>query len=166
MRSVYLKVAMLALGVFFVFITACAVSPTPTPTECVDVEGGQIVNTSCDRLGVEVNPTATPLPGAIINSASANLGPGATAFSRVGGCGACHVLDVVSANGQVGPSLNQVGARLSSSEIYQSIVEPNSIIAEACPTGPCAPDLMPQNFGEILTSEQLDDLVAFLASLQ
>ena len=165
-RPIFSYAAMLMLGAFFVFFAACAVEPTPTPSECVDVSEGQIVNASCDRPGVEADPTPTPMPGAINSTGNANLGPGATVFSRVGGCGACHVLDTVGANGQVGPNLNGIGARLDSDGIYQSIINPNAVIAEDCPTGPCAAGLMPQNFSEILTAEQLDDLVSFLSNLQ
>ncbi len=77
-------------------------------------------------------------------------------------CNGCHQLDALGAVGGVGPSLNDIGSRLSPEEITESIVEPNVVIAENCPAGPCAMGVMPQNFGERLTAEQLETLVNYL----
>ena len=77
-------------------------------------------------------------------------------------CSACHALDVLAAAGGVGPSLNGIGGRLSYDEIVESIVDPNAVIAEACPAGPCPEGAMPQNFGERLSEEQIDALATYL----
>lgn len=77
-------------------------------------------------------------------------------------CRACHTLDALDAAGGVGPSLNDVGARLSYDEIVESIVDPNAVIAEICPAGPCPANAMPSNFGERLSDEQIDVLARFL----
>ena len=83
------------------------------------------------------------------------------------GCSACHALAAVGATGALGPDLAAVGARLSADEIRQSILDPNAVIAEACPTGPCPnPSLMPPNFGDRFTAKQLEVLVGYLATLQ
>lgn len=79
------------------------------------------------------------------------------------GCNGCHQLDAAGAVGGVGPSLNGAGARLSAEEIATSIVNPNEVIAEACPAGPCPEGVMPQNFGERLTAEQVDAVATYLA---
>jgi len=79
------------------------------------------------------------------------------------GCNGCHQLDAVGSVGGVGPNLNQVGNRLSPDEITQSIVEPNAVIAENCPTGPCPQGVMPQYFSERLSPEQIDTLTQYLA---
>jgi mono/diheme cytochrome c family protein len=78
------------------------------------------------------------------------------------GCNGCHQLDAIGAVGGVGPALNQVGSRLSIDEIKSSIIEPNAVIAEACPVGPCPAGVMPQNFAERLTEEQINTLAQFL----
>lgn len=80
------------------------------------------------------------------------------------GCVACHTLSAVGATGQVGPDLNAVGGRLSADEIRQSILQPDEVLAENCPTGPCLPGLMPKVFGDQLSAAQLELLVAFLSS--
>lgn len=79
------------------------------------------------------------------------------------GCTACHQFDPLGAVGGVGPSLNDVGSRLDAENIAQSITDPNAVIAEACPAGPCPQGVMPQNFAERLTPEQIDTLAAYLA---
>lgn len=78
------------------------------------------------------------------------------------GCNACHKLDAVGAVGGVGPSLNDAGSRLSLDELVQSIIEPNAVIAEICPAGPCPAGMMPQNFGERLTETQINTLAEYL----
>lgn len=79
------------------------------------------------------------------------------------GCTTCHSLepDVVV----VGPSHAKIGAdagsRVSglSAEEYlrQSIVTPDAVVTEGYAAG-----VMYQNFGQDLTTEEIDDLVAFL----
>jgi mono/diheme cytochrome c family protein len=83
------------------------------------------------------------------------------------GCVACHSLAAVAATGTIGPDLSAVGGRLSADEIRQSILEPSAVIAEDCPAGPCPdPSVMPPNFGERLTGQQLEILVQYLAGLK
>ena len=81
-------------------------------------------------------------------------------------CSSCHQLDAVGAVGGVGPNLTNVGSRLSVDEIHQSIVEPNSVIAEVCPAGPCPAGVMPQNFADRLSKEQINSLAEFLSEQQ
>ena len=85
------------------------------------------------------------------------------------GCATCHSLeaDVVL----VGPSMagfaheaEAEGEELGMSAeefIRQSILEPNAVVPEGFPE-----NTMPANWGETLTAEQLDDIVAYLMSLE
>ena len=84
------------------------------------------------------------------------------------GCSGCHMIDqdqTADNVGAVAPHQNNLWERageqvegLSAEEyVYQSIVEPNAHIA----TGYQA-NVMPGNFGEILTEAELDGLVAWL----
>ena len=83
-------------------------------------------------------------------------------------CGACHTLGSLSA-GVAGPNLTQVGSTAASrlpdlsAEAYirQSILDPNAFVVDGF-----TPDVMPKNFGELLSTSQLDDLVAFLLAQQ
>lgn len=81
---------------------------------------------------------------------------GASVFSQ-NGCGACHQLSgVAGANGKVGPSLNGVGGD-PAAKIKLSIVNPNAEVEKGYSKG-----IMPQNFGQTLSSEQINGLVAYL----
>lgn len=83
------------------------------------------------------------------------------------GCGACHAFDDAGASGTVGPDLNaldQVAAEriegLSAEEyIRQSIVEPNAHVVDDFDPG-----LMPADFGERMSSEELSILIEYLLS--
>ena len=73
------------------------------------------------------------------------------------GCGACHTLADAGGTGQVGPNLDKVVPGLSSEFIRQSIVDPNADVTQGY-----QPNVMPQNYGEQLSPEQLDALVQYL----
>lgn len=91
------------------------------------------------------------------------------------GCVACHTIAAIGAEGAVGPNLSEVGARLTSEEIRQSILNPDAVLAEACPqreddgsttTGPCTARIMPKDFGQKLSAAQLETIVSFLSELK
>jgi cytochrome c2 len=82
------------------------------------------------------------------------------------GCAACHTLEAVGAAGVVGPDLSAVGSRLTAEEIRTAILDPDGVMAEACPSGPCSPGIMPKDFGSRLTGAQLELLVQFLSALE
>jgi len=117
---------------------------------------------------VVTQPTPTPAP----------LPPGATpveigqAVYTAQGCAGCH--GEPGGAGVIGPNLGGIATRagdtvpgLSAEEyIHQSIVQPNAFIVPQCPTGPCAPNLMPQNYGQILSPAELDGLVQYLLTLE
>ncbi len=93
------------------------------------------------------------------------------AIYTAGPCVACHTLGTLSA-GLVGPNLTHIGTdaatrvqgQTAEEYIKASILDPNAFIAPQCPSGPCAPDVMPKNFGTQYNAQQIDDLVAFLAA--
>jgi len=74
------------------------------------------------------------------------------------GCSTCHSLDGSTI---VGPSMQGVGGRLSADEIRTSILDPEAVISEGFPAG-----TMPNVWGDELTDEQVDQLVAYLSSLK
>ncbi len=75
--------------------------------------------------------------------------------------------------GQVGPVLTEiatVGAervpgQTAEDYIDSSIVDPAAFLVEECPTGPCA-NVMPADFGERLETQERDDLVMYLLTLE
>lgn len=70
------------------------------------------------------------------------------------GCAACHA--VLDTEASIGPSLNDVGKRLTIDQIRDSIIAPNAIIAEGYP--PVMPDL-----SENMLVKELELIVRFLA---
>lgn len=84
-------------------------------------------------------------------------GPGAQVFAN-NGCGTCHTLAAAESGGVTGPNLDEVLPGQTEAMIEESILNPNAQIAKGYP-----PNVMPQNFEELLTSEELEQLVKFLS---
>jgi ferredoxin len=88
-------------------------------------------------------------------------------IGKGGSCSLCHSLNPDEV--LVGPSLagvatragNRVTGMNSEAYLYQSILEPDTYIVDGFPAGQMLPDL-----GERLSSDQIDNLVAFLLTLK
>jgi mono/diheme cytochrome c family protein len=84
------------------------------------------------------------------------------------GCVTCHKFDASQGDNVLAPYTSDIkgaGERVPgvSAEDYlrQSIVDPNAYVVEGY-----APGVMYQNWGEDLTEQEINDLVAYLMSLQ
>ena len=77
--------------------------------------------------------------------------------SASAGCGNCHTLADAGTKGQVGPDLGKVLQGKSADFIRESIVKPNAEIAQGY-----QPNVMPQDFEQKLSSQQIDALVSYL----
>lgn len=123
--------------------------------------GGEItVRPPSETVAVE----PTPVPGAGPSVATATTAEGLVAEL---GCGVCHAIaGVEGAAGQVGPDLSDIGTRTDPDDIRESILEPDAVIAETCPAGPCPAGVMPKDFGQRMTAQQLEMLVEFFSGLQ
>jgi heme/copper-type cytochrome/quinol oxidase subunit 2 len=75
-------------------------------------------------------------------------------------CSSCHVIN--GKGGQVGPELTNVYAAQGEDYVWESILMPNALITPACPTRPCPSGVMPQNFGEQLTADEMNSIVSYL----
>jgi cytochrome c oxidase subunit 2 len=81
------------------------------------------------------------------------------------GCDACHTLADAGATGTVGPSLDDLGANAprgepgASAEEYvrDSIVDPEAFVVKGFPG-----DVMPKDYGDQLSPEEIDALVQYL----
>lgn len=72
-------------------------------------------------------------------------------------CGSCHALDAAGTSGNIGPDLDEVLPGQSAGEITESIVNPNEKLTQGFAAG-----VMPANFGDALTPQQLRRLVKYL----
>ncbi|MBJ7348683.1 MAG: cytochrome c oxidase subunit II [Thermoleophilaceae bacterium] len=80
---------------------------------------------------------------------------GAAIFASAG-CASCHTLKAANATGKLGPSLEGIGGD-PAPELLTSIVKPNARIENGFNKG-----IMPDNFGQTLSKDDLDALVAYL----
>jgi mono/diheme cytochrome c family protein len=85
-------------------------------------------------------------------------GPGAQVFAQFG-CAGCHTLAAAEAGGTTGPDLDRVLPGQSKAMIRESIVAPDEEIAKGYP-----PNVMPDNFEQIIPASELRQLVEYLAT--
>ena len=80
------------------------------------------------------------------------------------GCGGCHAFEPAGSDAQIGPPLDDLAAAAEEAGVAlpqfvrQSIVAPDAVI-----TPDYQPGVMPKDFAESLSPEELDALVAFLS---
>ncbi|MEM7350137.1 MAG: hypothetical protein AAF657_04970 [Acidobacteriota bacterium] len=99
---------------------------------------------------------------------------GATLYSALYGCVACHGDPSIPDSNNVGPHLAGIGAAAATriegmpgpQYIYESIIEPSSFIAPECKGGlPCAePTAMPE-YASLVNLQDAADLLAYLMEL-
>ena len=121
-----------------------------------------ILNWEATALGeVELAELPPPTPGA--EEAADPVVRGQQVYSAAG-CAGCHAIEGIS-NGVVGPGLTQIGSVAAtrvdgvSAEDYirNSILNPNAFVVEGYQS-----NVMPQNYGQQLSNQELDDLLEFL----
>jgi cytochrome c oxidase subunit II len=76
------------------------------------------------------------------------------------GCGSCHTLAAANASGTVGPDLDKL-SNTDEAYVRQSIVKPGAVVVKNFPDG-----VMPTDFGDKLSPQQLDALVKYLLESQ
>lgn len=136
---------------------------------------------ACDGGGEAEKPAASAASQPAAASGAGNAANGQKLFAQAllsgnAGCSACHSLEPDKI--LVGPSMAGIASRAGSTApgesaeqyIRNSIIDPNAFLTKGCnaadPAAQCAAGLMPQDWQQKLTPEQLDDLVAYLLTLQ
>lgn len=132
--------------------------------------------------GQAAAPAAPAAPAEATKAPAERVAAGKAAFVKHG-CIACHAVDgVPEAIGVVGPNLSKIAVEAktiitqddykkskgtaTSPEAYirESIVASDAYTYPKCPSGPCAPGLMPLTFKDTIPAAELDALVDFLMS--
>jgi cytochrome c oxidase subunit 2 len=108
------------------------------------------------RAGTKPAAAATPAAGGGGGGAAVD---GKALFAS-NGCSGCHTLKDAGAIGTVGPDLDTVLKGKDTAFIQQSIVTPNAVIANGYQAG-----IMPQDFGQKLSPDQLAGLVKYLSDV-
>ncbi len=134
--------------------------PQDMPTWAIEY-GGPLRNDQIDNVVNYIMNWEEGAPDAdeIVTEAVTGDTPeerGAGVFT-VHGCSACHAIN--GEGGAVGPDLANV---YSNGEDYvrESIVDPGAVVVEGYQDG-----IMPKNFGEIISDDDLNDLIAYFKSL-
>lgn len=139
--------------------------PNNMPTWSVDY-GGPLRN---DQIGNVVDfilnweeaapPGGGPddQPAAVVSVGDTPEERGQNLFASLG-CVGCHIIN--GEGGGVGPELTNVYEEKGEDYIRESVLMPNAVIAEGY-----QPNIMPQTFGERLSDEQVDEIVAYLQSV-
>jgi len=137
--------------------------PQNMPTWSVDF-GGPLRN---DQIGNVVDfimswekdaPSVGTEPAAITAVGDTPEERGRSLVEVGAGCIACHTIG--GTGGSVGPNLTNVYAEKGPDYIRESILMPSAVIAEGFSDG-----IMPQTFGQTLTEENINDIIAYLKSV-
>jgi len=83
-------------------------------------------------------------------------GPGAQVFAN-NGCGGCHTFAAAESGGVTGPNLDEVLPGETQAHVEEMVKDPNAEIAKGYP-----PNVMPQNYEQILSAKEIEDLVKYL----
>lgn len=160
----------------------------PTEAETVEAEPTETTAPSTATTvlptATDIPPTETPAPtnppAAATTEAAAETEAAAVEGDPAAGeqlftaganggipCSTCHHAD--SPDTLVGPGLAGIAERAGErvpgetalEYLHQSIVEPDAHVVEGFPAG-----VMPKNYGEIYSEEQIGDLIAYLMTLE
>ena len=126
--------------------------------------GGTPTVTMKTKLKYSADASATPAPTAVASSDGTAVSydhlNGEELFNKYA-CMACHSLtDPIQL---LGPSLYDVGKRLSRAEIYESLIDPDAVISEGFVKGVMGATLQGTGFDNDVTPQQLRTLVEFLS---
>jgi cytochrome c oxidase subunit 2 len=103
---------------------------------------------------------AAPAPGGGGGEEQGGGGADGAAIFEANGCGSCHTFEPAGATGTVGPDLDDIEPA-TADFIRESIVDPNKNVVKGF-----SPGIMPQDFGDKLSSDELDALVEYLLKAQ
>jgi mono/diheme cytochrome c family protein len=173
----------LRLGIVFVAAVVIAtaygaVKSSQDEQQKREDEQNQVASSEADQIAVsDTRASGVPdtggsqAPGARQESDTSQAGSGSTATpigsgdAQAGaqifvdqGCGSCHSLQAANAKGTIGPNLDEALADKDTAFIETSIVDPSAFVEQGFQDG-----IMPQDFGDVLSPDDLANLVAYLS---
>jgi mono/diheme cytochrome c family protein len=114
--------------------------------------------------GEEVTPTPENVQGSVpqetlpdFSKGDPEAGKEVFTTTAQPACSSCHTYEAAGSTAEVGPNLDEALQGKNAQFIYESIVDPDAEIADGFSAG-----IMPKDYGEKLSEQQLVDLVAFL----
>jgi cytochrome c551/c552 len=118
-----------------------------------------------EKAAGPASSSTTPSTTTSTTTSTTSISPSAAGLAvfNQNGCSSCHTLSAANATGNVGPNLDKLVAYAKQAKqplapfVHESIVNPEAYIQPGYPK-----NVMPPNFGHLLTKEQLDSLVTFL----
>lgn len=116
--------------------------------------GGEVTVTGADIAGSRSAVASAPEPATGADPSDP------VALLEANTCLACHALE---GEGAAGPGFAGIGGRLSADEIREAILDPG---AEVTPGYEALAGSMPPNFADLLSDEELEAVVTYLASLR
>ena len=124
--------------------------------------GSESQNQAAPAATLSVLPTTGDFEQIVANLPAGDADSGVKLFASIG-CNACH--SVQKDQRLVGPSFYGLWTRSATNPsglstkafIYQSIVQPNAVIAEGY-----QPNLMPPNYAAVLSVQQMADILAYI----
>lgn len=113
--------------------------------------------TSAEAAAENTETGEGPAPAAEEEGAGDELETQGVEIFNANGCGGCHALTAAGATGAIGPDLDQTLVKQDAAKIEESIVDPNAVVVDGFDPG-----VMPDTFGDELSPENLEALVAYL----
>jgi len=119
------------------------------------------MQTKLKYAGQSPGPAAPgPRPTSLAGSPGAAL-DGAQLMQNYA-CVTCHKVDTPEK--LIGPSLYDVGSRMSTAKLYESIMDPDASVAEGFPPGVMIATLRATQFYDKVTASELKTIVTYLAA--
>ena len=136
-----------------------ATAPADTATDAASTTGEASAGVPAGVTPIDNVPVTDELQAAFVS----------------GTCVACHVIPgIQGAVGQIGPDLTHIGTTAATRVpgesalvyIHQSIIDPTAFTAPDCPTGPCITGTMPPGLDTLVSPEDLNLMINYLAGLE
>lgn len=168
--SIVLLLALAACGRGDITLTAVPTSvPRPTVVAVLPTTDGTAAEST-----PEVTAPVVPVPTAItLGDAGRGETLFVTSYTTAQGPWACNLCHSVTEQRLVGPGLGGIQTRFATygqaqpiqNYIHEAIFYPNDFIVPADAGGAYPPNLMPQNYIELLSEQDVADIAAYILSL-